>query len=52
MINFLSKIFLVIFILITSVNAEIIKKIEISGNKRISNESIIIFSELKTNEKI
>ena len=49
MINFLSKIFLIVFFLITSARAEIIKTIEINGNKRISNESIIIFSELKTN---
>ncbi len=38
--------------LISTSYAEIIKKIEINGNKRISNESIIIFSELKTNENI
>ena len=49
MINFLSKIFLIVFFLIISASAEIIKTIEINGNKRISNESIIIFSELKTN---
>ena len=49
MINFLSKIFLIVFFLIISARAEIIKTIEINGNKRISNESIIIFSELKTN---
>ena len=49
MINFLSKIFLIVFFLITSARAEIITTIEINGNKRISNESIIIFSELKTN---
>ena len=49
MINFLSKIYLIVFFLITSASAEIIKTIDINGNKRISNESIIIFSELKTN---
>ena len=52
MINFLSKITLIIFFLITSVNAEIIKKIQINGNKRISDESIIIFSDLKTNKDV
>ncbi len=52
MMNFLSKIFLVAFFLLTSASAEILKKIEINGNKRISDESIIIFSELKTNVEV
>jgi len=52
MINFLSKIIFIIFFSITYVNAEIIKKIEINGNKRISDESIVIFSDLKTNKDI
>ena len=52
MINFLSKIIFIIFFSIAYVNAEIIKKIEINGNKRISDESIVIFSDLKTNEDI
>ena len=52
MINFLSKIIIIIFFSTTSANAEIIKKIEINGNKRISDESIVIFSDLKTNEDI
>ena len=52
MVNLISKIILAIFLLITSVNAETIKRIEIDGNKRISDESIIIFSDLKTNQEI
>ena len=52
MINFLSKIFLVAFFLLTSASADILKKIEINGNKRISDESIIIFSDLKTNVEV
>ncbi len=52
MVNLLSKIVLAIFLLISSVNAETLKKIEIDGNKRISDESIIIFSDLKTNQEI
>ena len=52
MINFLIKKSLVIFFLIVSANAEILKKIEINGNKRISDESIIIFSDLKTNKEV
>ncbi len=52
MINILIKTSLVIFFLIVSANAEILKKIEINGNKRISDESIIIFSDLKTNKEV
>ena len=52
MINILIKTSLVIFFLIVSANAEILKKIEINGNKRISDESIIIFSDLKTDVKV
>ena len=48
----LSKIILIIFLLITSANADTIKKIEINGNKRISDESIIIFSDLKINQVV
>ena len=52
MINYLSNIVLIIFFLISSATAENIKKIEIKGNKRISDESIIIFTDLKTNKDI
>ena len=52
MMKLLSKLILIIFFSIASVSAEVLKKIEINGNKRISNESIIIFSDLKTNENI
>ncbi len=52
MINYLSNIILIIFFLISSATAENIKKIEIKGNKRISDESIIIFTDLKTNKDI
>ncbi len=48
----LSKLILSIFFLISTANAEFLKKIEVNGNKRISNESIIIFSDLKTNENV
>ena len=50
--NFLLKIFLSIFLITGSVNAEILNKFDISGNKRISDETIIIFSELKVNEEV
>tara|TARA_B100000900_G_scaffold408235_1_gene422183 strand:- start:276 stop:2519 length:2244 start_codon:yes stop_codon:yes gene_type:complete len=52
MINFLLKIATLILIFIGSVSAEILNKFDISGNKRISNETIIIFSELKINEEV
>ena len=50
--NFLSKLILIVFFSIFSAQAEILKKIEINGNKRISDESIIVFSDLKTNENV
>ena len=50
--NFLLKIALSIFLITGSVNAEILNKFDISGNKRISDETIIIFSELKVNEEV
>ena len=53
--NFISCIiFLILFLnsIPNISNAEIIKKIEISGNDRISKETVILFSELKLNEDI
>jgi len=47
---FLTKIFL--FILINSVYAEKIEKIIITGNERISTETIIIFGEINLDEDI
>ena len=47
---FLTKIFL--FILINSVYAEKIEKIIITGNERISTETIIIFAEINLDEDI
>ena len=38
------------FFWITSVNSEIVKKIEISGNKRVSDETIKIYGEIKINQ--
>ena len=52
MVNFLLKIVTLFFLLVTSVNSEIIKKFDISGNQRISDQTIIIFSEIKLNEEI
>ena len=46
------KIIVVFFFLLSLVRAETLKTIEISGNKRISDQTIIIFSEIKINEEI
>ncbi len=50
--NFLIKIILIFSFLLTFANAETLKKFEISGNKRISDQTIIIFSEIKINDEI
>ena len=47
MLGFLTKIISLVFFLINIANAEILKKIEINGNKRISDETIKIFSNLE-----
>ena len=52
MMNFLLKIILILYFLLSHSSAEIIKKFEISGNKRISDETIIIFSEIELNEDV
>ena len=52
MLGFLTKISLLVFFLISSVNADILKKIEINGNKRISDETIKIFSDLEINQNL
>ena len=40
------------FIISFSANSEIIKKIEVSGNQRVSSETIKIFSEIKVNDDL
>ncbi|WP_440923387.1 outer membrane protein assembly factor BamA [Candidatus Pelagibacter sp.] len=52
MANFLLKIVILFFFLLTSVSSEIVKKFEISGNKRISDETIIIFSDINLNDEV
>ena len=46
------KIIVVFFFLLSLVKADTLQKIEISGNKRISDQTIIIFSEIEINEEI
>ena len=50
--NLLIKIIVIFYFLLSFANAETLKKFEISGNKRISDQTIIIFSEIKINEEI
>ena len=52
MFRFLFKIFLVLVLSINILYAEIVKKITVSGNKRISNETIILFSKVNVSENI
>jgi outer membrane protein insertion porin family len=46
------KIFVIYFYFLTSVNSEIINKIIITGNERISNETIKMFSGIELNDDI
>ena len=46
------KIFVATFLFMSLAGAETLQKFEISGNKRISDQTIIIFSELEINEEI
>ena len=50
--KFFLKIILFFFLLLSLAKAETLQKFDISGNKRISDQTIIIFSELKINEEI
>ena len=49
---FLFFIFINIIYINFSAKSEIIKKIDVTGNERISTETIILFSEINTNENI
>ena len=52
MLNFLIKTTIIFFLFLVAAKSESLKKFEISGNKRISDNTIIIFSEVKLNEEI
>ena len=47
---YLTVVFFIIFI--SQSHAEVVKKIEIIGNDRISNDTIILFSEVSINDEI
>ena len=40
---------LIIFLFFTHVNSEIVNDVDISGNKRISNETILVLGDIKLN---
>ena len=46
------KIIVLFFLFLSLAKAETLQKFDISGNKRISDQTIIIFSELEINEEI
>ena len=48
----LKKIFIILFYIISfsSLNAEVVKKISIEGNNRISEETIKVYGEIEINK--
>ena len=42
--------FLTTFLIFSNLKAEIVKKIEINGNKRVSEETVIIYGEIQLNQ--
>ena len=50
--NFIFKIIVLFFLLINQSYSEVIKDFKISGNKRISDATIVLFSKLKINQNI
>ena len=52
MLRFFTKVVIFIILLITNSNSEILKQIEINGNKRISKETIMVLGDLNINEEI
>ena len=50
--NIYIKALIILFLISFSVKAEIVKKIEINGNQRVSSETVEIFSEVKINSDL
>ena len=48
--NFLYSLCFFAFLFVTSLNAEILKKVEIQGNSRISTETIKVYGEIELNK--
>ena len=51
-IKFLTLIFVIKFFTITSTLSEQLKSIDVEGNKRLADETIILFSNLKIGDDI
>ena len=51
-IKLLSSIILAISLSFMSVKSEIVKNIEILGNERVSNETILMFSDVNINDDL
>ena len=55
MLKFLLKITFIFFIILLKINnlyAEIIKEVQVNGNQRISDQTIILFSKSKINSNV
>ena len=52
LIKLIVNIFLIYLLNINSLNAEVLKKFKITGNERISNDTIELFSGVSINENI
>jgi outer membrane protein assembly factor BamA len=50
--SFLTKLLIFFFYFTFNVNAEIINNIEISGNKRISKETILVLGDISPNKNL
>ena len=46
------KSLLILLIITISANSEVIKEIKVNGNKRVSSETIKIFTEVKVNKNL
>ena len=52
MIKFLTKILISFLFFFISVNAEIVNEVNISGNKRISKDTIIVLGQIQINNDL
>ena len=50
MYKYLIKIFIITLFFLNNSNSEIVKKIEVAGNKRISKETILVLGDVKINQ--
>ena len=50
MVKFLIKFFIITFLFLSNAYSEIVKKIEIFGNQRISSETILVLANISTNK--